>query len=122
MLDDPRVTVDPRDVADLLRESQGRFDAILLDVDNGPSALTQSSNRWLYARAGIEAARRALRPRGHLAVWSAGEDPGYEVLLGRAGFSVRSLRVRAHRDGPVASGARGRGARHVIFVAVRPPS
>ena len=122
LLDDPRVTVDPRDVADLLRESQGRFDAILLDVDNGPSALTQSSNRWLYARAGIEAARRALRPRGHLAVWSAGEDPGYEVLLGRAGFSVRSLRVRAHRDGPVASGARGRGARHVIFVAVRPPS
>jgi spermidine synthase len=122
LLDDPRVTIDARDVAEVLRGSPGAFDAILLDVDNGPRALTQAANRWLYARAGIEATRRALRPRGRLAVWSAAEDPGFEVLLGRAGFSARSIGVRAHRAGPAASGAPGRGARHVIFVADRPPS
>ena len=120
LLDDPRVIIDARDVADVLREGKGRFDAILLDVDNGPSALTQASNQWLYTRAGIDAARRALRPGGRLAVWSAAEAPPFEALLGRAGFDARSVRVRAHRAGAGASGARGSGARHVIFIAVRP--
>jgi spermidine synthase len=117
LLDDPRVTVEARDVMALLRESADRFDAILLDVDNGPSALTQASNRWLYARAGVDAAARALRPGGRLAVWSAGEDPAFEALLGRAGLAARSVRVRAHRAAP---GSSGRGAHHVIFLGVRP--
>ncbi len=117
LLDDPRVVVEVRDVAAVLRESADRFDAILLDVDNGPSALTQASNRWLYGRAGVDAAARALRPGGRLAVWSAGEDPAFEALLGRAGLAARSVRVRAHRARP---GSSGRGAHHVIFLGVRP--
>jgi spermidine synthase len=110
LLDDPRVSVEARDCAAILRESAARFDAVLLDVDNGPSALTQGSNRWLYAREGLEAAARALRPGGRLAVWSAGDDPAFASRLARAGFEVRTARARAHR---------GRGARHAIFVGVR---
>jgi spermidine synthase len=119
LLDDPRVTVDARDVAEVLRESAGRFDAILLDVDNGPSALTQAENRRLYTRAGIDAAARALRPGGRLAVWSAGADAAFEERLLRSGFDARTVRVRAHRS---AAGARGRGARQAIFLAARLPT
>ncbi len=117
LLDDPRVTTTARDVAAVLRESAASFDAILLDVDNGPSALTQASNNWLYGRAGIAAAARALRPGGRLAVWSAGEDPAFEALLGRAGLSARTIRVRAHR---ASRGSAGRGAHQAIFLATRP--
>lgn len=117
LLDDPRVTIEARDVAAVLREGAARFDAVLLDVDNGPSALTQAANGWLYTRAGINAAARALRPGGRLAVWSAGEAPAFEALLQRAGLSARAVRVRAHRASP---GASGRGAHHVIFLGERP--
>jgi spermidine synthase len=109
-LDDPRLTVDARDVAVVLRDpaSAGRFDAILLDVDNGPAELTQKRNVWLYSPAGLAAARKALRPGGALAVWSAGEAPGFDRELTRAGFAAKIHRVRAR-------GPRG-GARHVVFV------
>jgi spermidine synthase len=107
MLDDPRVTVETRDCAAILRESEGRFDAILLDVDNGPSALTQAANRALYGHEGLRAAARALRPGGRFAVWSAGEDRAFLARMTRAGFAARAVRARAH--------ARA-GARHVIFV------
>lgn len=117
LLDDARVAIDARDVAAVLREGGAKFDAILIDVDNGPTAMPlQGSNDWLYGRAGIEAAARSLRPGGRLAVWSAGDDPAYEARLSRFGFEAKTVRVRAHRAGP---GARGRGARQVIFVGVK---
>ena len=111
LLDDPRVTVDARDCAEILRESEARFDAILLDVDNGPSALTAPANAWLYAPEGLAAAARALRPGGRLAVWSAGDDPSFAGRLTRAGFAASTERARAH-----GGGGRRPGARHVIFV------
>jgi spermidine synthase len=107
ILDDPRVTVEPRDCAAILRESVARFDAIMLDVDNGPSALTQAANRSLYSHGGLVAAARALRPGGRFAVWSAGEDRAFLARMGRAGFAARVVRARAHEKS---------GARHVIFV------
>jgi len=116
LLDDPRVTVEVRDCAEILRESKARFDAILLDVDNGPAALTQESNRWLYGREGLDTAARATRPGGRLVVWSAGGDEAFAGRLARVGFTVTTESVRAHRAGP---GGKGRGARHVLFVGVR---
>jgi len=111
LLDDPRVTVESRDCAAVLRESEARFDAVLLDVDNGPAALTQAQNRWLYGAQGLRAAARALRPGGRLTVWSAGDDPTFTQRMKRAGFAARALPARAHE-----AGGQGRGARHVIFV------
>jgi spermidine synthase len=115
MLDDPRVTVDVRDVGDVAREKVGAFDAILLDVDNGPSALTDGGNAWLYGREGTATLARALRPGGLLAVWSAGEDPTYVAMLTRARLAAQAVAVRARREG-----GRGRGARHVIFLGRKP--
>lgn len=114
LLDDPRVTVEARDCAAVLREGEGRFDAVLLDVDNGPRALCLGTNRWLYTREGLAATARAIRPGGRLAVWSAGGDPTFVERLTRAGFAARAVAERAHR-----AGTRGRGARHVIFVGER---
>ena len=109
-LDDPRVTLAEADVADTIAASRSTFDAILLDVDNGPDGLTVESNDRLYSPAGLAAARGALRPGGVLAVWSAAPDPGFTQRLRRAGFSVAEEAVRA----------RGRkGPRHVIWVATR---
>jgi len=117
LLDDPRVAVEERDCAAVVRESAARFDAILLDVDNGPSALTLASNGWLYGHAGLVAAARALRPGGRLAVWSRGDDPAFVARLSGTGFAARALHARAHRG---TTGSRGRGAHHVVFVGVVP--
>ena len=110
-LKDPRVQVAIGDVGDLLRESRDTFDAILLDVDNGPNAFTATSNAGLYDDRGLAAARAALHPGGKLAVWSAREDRRFEQRLRYAGFAVKVERVRARlkRGGP----------RHVIFVGTR---
>ena len=110
-LRDERVTVHEVDVAVMLRAEVQAFDAILLDVDNGPDGLTQEANDWLYSRAGLNASYQALRPRGVLAVWSAGTDRAFTKRLGQAGFEVDEVPVRAHR---------GKGARHVIWVARTP--
>jgi spermidine synthase len=108
-LDDPRVAVHEGDVAALIRGSRAGYDAILLDVDNGPEGLTMAGNDALYSLAGLGAARGALRPGGVLAVWSAAPDRAFEGRLRRAGFAVEVEAVRAHR---------GRsGARHVIWFA-----
>ncbi len=107
-LQDERVSVREVDVAVLLREEVRAFDAILLDVDNGPEGLTQEDNDWLYSRAGLNTTYRALRPGGVLAVWSAGSDPAFTKRLQRAGFEAEEVVVRAHR---------GKGSRHVIWVA-----
>jgi spermidine synthase len=110
-LRDPRVTVRAIDVAQLLKQERSRYDAILLDVDNGPEALPQSGNSWLYGRAGLAAALAALRAEGLLAVWSAGPDPAFSERLRAVGFEVEEVEVRA----------RGytRGTRHTIWIARR---
>lgn len=108
-LDDPRVEVAVGDVADRLEP--GAFDIVLLDVDNGPEALTLASNRNLYGRRGIARLRETLRPGGVVAVWSAGDDPRFTHELGRGGFEVAVHRVRAR--------ASGKGSRHVVFVGRR---
>jgi spermidine synthase len=110
-LRDPRVAVEVGDVGATLGASSGRFDAVLLDVDNGPDALTASSNATLYSDRGLAAALEALRPAGVLAVWSAWEDRRFEQRLRYAGFAVRVERVRGRlkRGGPM----------HTIFLAAK---
>jgi spermidine synthase len=108
-LSDPRVQIEECDVAAILRTSPGRFDAVLLDVDNGPTALTASSNAGLYDDQGVAAVRASLRPGGVLAVWSARDDPQFERRLRISGFSVQRDRVRSRPSGG--------GARHTVFVA-----
>jgi spermidine synthase len=110
-LTDSRVTIVEMDVGRLIREARASYDAILLDVDNGPDGLTRNSNDALYNKAGLIAAREALRPGGVLAVWSSGPDQGFTENLRRAGFSVEEIKARAN-------GKRG-GARHVIWIATR---
>jgi spermidine synthase len=111
-LEDPRVRLELADVGDVLRASTGAFDAVLLDVDNGPSAFTTEGNAGLYDDRGLAAAFAALRPEGTLAVWSAREDRKFEQRLRHAGFRVEAQRVRAR-------GKRG-GPRHVIFLGTAP--
>ena len=112
-LDDPRTLVHQGDVGDVIRGAQGRFDAILLDVDNGPDGLTRASNDRLYDAYGLRAARDALRPGGVLAVWSSGPDEGFTRRLKQSGFSTEVVNIRAN-------GKRG-GARHVIWIAATDP-
>jgi spermidine synthase len=107
-LDDARVTITVADVGALIRSAASRYDAILLDVDNGPDGLTVAANDALYGEAGLEAARKALMPGGVLAVWSQGPDRHFTQRLRRAGLSVEEIKVRASRSGG--------GARHVIWL------
>ncbi|MFT7221012.1 MAG: spermidine synthase [Candidatus Azotimanducaceae bacterium] len=109
-LADKRVQVIVSDVAELISRAVGEYDAILLDVDNGPEGLTQDENDDLYSLMGLEEAYHALRPSGVLAVWSAGPSPQFNSLLQKAGFRVDERHVRAHN---------GRGARHIIWLAKR---
>jgi spermidine synthase len=111
-LDDARVSIDPRDVAMTIRENPGRFDAVLLDVDNGPSAFTSTENAGLYSNDGIAASRAALVPGGVLAVWSSRDDRKFEQRLRYHGFAVTvaAVRGRLKKGGP----------RHTIFVGVTP--
>ena len=108
-LDDPRVTVQETDVAELIAAAEGAYDAILLDVDNGPGGLDREANEGLYFHTGLKAVRRALRPRGVLAVWSATPSADFVRRLKVTGYAVDEVMVRASR--------RGRGARHIIWLA-----
>ncbi|WP_294198535.1 spermidine synthase [uncultured Sphingomonas sp.] len=110
-LDDPRVTLEIGDVGATIRAGVGRYDAILLDVDNGPDGLTRPANDGLYGPRGLAAARAALRPGGVLAVWSAAPDPRFARRLADSGFTVDEQKVRAR--------ANGKGATHVIWFATR---
>jgi spermidine synthase len=112
-LADPRVRVEVADVAATLEESSCRFDAVLLDVDNGPAAFTAAGNAGLYSDAGLAAIRRALVPDGVVAVWSAWEDRRFEQRLRYGGFTVRVERVRARLS-------KG-GPHHTIFIGSRQP-
>jgi spermidine synthase len=108
---DPRVRIREEDVGHLIRGERSTFDAILLDVDNGPEGLTRKANDALYSVAGLSAAHTALRPGGVLAVWSSGPNPKFTRRLRKTGFGVDEVRVTA-------KGPRG-GARHVIWIATR---
>jgi spermidine synthase len=108
-LADLRVSIHVGDVAGPIGAARAVYDAILLDVDNGPEGLTSAENDGLYTSAGLQAARQALRPKGILAVWSAGPDAGFMRRLQRAGFAVEEVRVRANKGKS--------GARHVIWIA-----
>jgi spermidine synthase len=107
-LKDSRSRVVVGDVGKILRQEPGSFDAIMLDVDNGPEGLTRRENNWLYSDAGLATAQKALRPNGVLAVWSAGQDRHFSERLRKTGFQVEECTVRAHR---------GKGARHCIWLA-----
>ena len=93
-LNDPRVDLIVGDVADVIRDSKSRFDAVLLDVDNGVDSFTLPHNSWLYTPDGLAAAHRALRPCGALAIWSVGTERTFERRLRRAGFTASSYPVR----------------------------
>jgi spermidine synthase len=110
-LTDPRVSLRQADVGQLIRSKDTIFDAILLDVDNGPEGLTRESNDALYGIAGLSATRAALHPGGVLAVWSSGPNRKFNARLHIAGFEVDEVRVRAN-------GSHG-GAWHVIWIATR---
>lgn len=110
-LDDPRVTLAMQDVADAIAEGRGRYDAILLDVDNGPDGLVRGANDRLYTMRGLAAARAALTPGSVLAVWSAGADAAFTRRLVDAGFAVDEMKVRARSN--------GKGPQHVIWFAQR---
>jgi spermidine synthase len=98
-------------VAEILKAEQRAYDAILLDVDNGPEGLTRKDNNWLYSPSGLNAALTALRPAGVLAVWSASPNSAFAQRLCEAGFEVHESRVRSRGS--------GKGAWHTIWLAVR---
>ncbi len=108
-LDDPRVELVMADVSDVIEADRGCYDAILLDVDNGPDGLVREDNNRIYSRRGLLAARAALRPGGVLAVWSAAKDAAFAARLTKAGFRVDEVGVRARSN--------GKGPMHVIWFA-----
>ncbi|ATX82094.1 Spermine/spermidine synthase [Mariprofundus ferrinatatus] len=111
-LNDPRVVVLEQDVGRVMKEHRNSFDAIMLDVDNGPDAFTRDDNDSLYGLRGVNDAYDALKPGGVLSVWSAFADSSFTQRLIKVGFDVEEHRVRAHKSQS--------GNRHTIWVAVRP--
>ncbi len=111
-LEDPRARLQQGDVLARIAEARGAFDAILLDVDNGPSAVSHAANERLYGEMGVRACRDALRAGGVLAVWSAGPEERYRARLEKAGLEVEVKAVPAREGTP-------RGARHVVFLGVK---
>jgi spermidine synthase len=107
-LNDDRVRVYLGDVAELFMTKQASYDAILLDVDNGPEAFTHDDNSELYSIESLNAIRQTLRPNGMLAVWSAWHDPRFTKKLKKAKFKVSFKIVRAHK---------GKGSKHTIYLA-----
>lgn len=110
-LDDRRVTLAMGDVAAAIGQATAAYDAILLDVDNGPDGLTRPANDGIYSSAGLAAAKKALRPGGVLAIWSASPDTAFGRQLERAGLTVETVKVRAREN--------GKGPAHVIWFATR---
>ncbi len=110
-LDDDRLRLFPGDVGDLITGVQNRYDAILLDVDNGPDGLVRDANNRIYSKTGLAEARVALRPGGVLAIWSAAPDPAFTNRLKRARFDVEEVVVHARSN--------GKGPRHMIWFATK---
>ncbi len=107
-LDDKRAEVYVGDVADLFKTEQATYDAVLLDVDNGPEGFTQADNNNLYSIESLRAIGQTLHPDGVLAIWSAWHDPKFTQQLKKAHFDVEIKTVRAHK---------GKGSRHTIYLA-----
>jgi spermidine synthase len=110
-LDDLRVTIEIADVGRVIGAHKTSYDAILLDVDNGPEGLSRDGNDRLYSLAGLSKSHAALKPGGVLAVWSAHPDAKFTRRLGETGFKVEEIAVR-ERHGK-------KGARHTIWMATR---
>ena len=110
-IDDERTRIHQGDVVALLKHPGKKFDAILLDVDNGPEAMTASANGWLYTRGGLKTIYEKLRPEGIVAIWSVRADHAFTGRLKKTGFKVQAHTVRARP---------GKGSRHTIFVAQKP--
>ena len=111
-LNDPRVEVKQEDVAKTIRDKTSFWDAVLLDVDNGPEALTRKSNHQLYTRSGLKASFCALRPGGFLSVWSAGDNDAFTLQLRQCGFHTEKKIVRARNS--------HKGSRHILWLAQKP--
>ena len=111
-LDDDRVSVHEFDVAELIKTPEGGYNAILLDVDNGPQGLTVKENDWLYSPNGLDTTFAALKPKGVLAVWSSGPEAAFAKRLRRAGFEVEEVGLRARGKG------KG-GAHYTVYLAER---
>jgi len=111
-LEDPRASIREADAVDVIRSHVSAFDAILLDVDNGPEGLIRKANDALYDCNGLRAVHRALRHGGVLAVWSSGPNPAFSIRLRNAGFKVDEVNVRAT--------TKRKGARHVIWFGTKP--
>jgi spermidine synthase len=110
LLDDPRVTVTVADALPLIRKAHANYyDALILDVDNGPSGMVKASNRSLYSHNGLRAVLHALKPGGRAAFWSAGEDPHFKMRLKQRGFRVGGIRAKVHE--------RAKRAAYMIYVA-----
>lgn len=107
-LDDSRVAVHLGDVAELFTTGQATYDAVLLDVDNGPESFTHADNNKLYSAESLRAIHKTLKPGGVLAIWSAWQDPAFSRHLQRIDFKVETRPVRAHK---------GKGSRHTIYLA-----
>jgi spermidine synthase len=110
VIDDPRVEIIAGDVAEVLAASHARFDAIMLDVDNGATGLTAAANNGLYSAKGLAAARATMRPHGRLAVWSADSDPRFAARMEQAGFTVEVVKARTHPTG---------GSWNTLFIGTR---
>ncbi len=110
-LDDKRLFLEIADVGVLIGEAKTYYDAILLDVDNGPDGLTRKGNNGLYSGKGLAATKAALKPGGILAIWSAAPDEKFKKALSDAGFMVDEIAVRARQN--------GKGAKHVIWFATK---
>jgi spermidine synthase len=108
-LDDPRVLLRMGDVGDAIATATNEYDAILLDVDNGPDGLVRDENDRIYSRTGLQAAKRALTTGGVLAIWSAATDKAFTARLIRAGFAVHEVQVSARGN--------GKGPKHTIWFA-----
>lgn len=108
-LDDPRVRLVQGDVGAAIDAARNAYDAILLDVDNGPDGLVRDANDAIYSARGLDVAMQALTPGGILAIWSAAPDPAFTKRLARAGFAVEETVVRAREN--------GKGPRHTIWFA-----
>ncbi len=111
-LEDPRVSAQVEDVAETIRKTKSAWDAILLDVDNGPGGLARQANNRLYGSAGLKTAWAALRPGGILSFWSSGADEAFTRRLKQSGFQTETTTVRARKL--------GKGGRHTIWLAVKP--
>ncbi|MCJ7685852.1 MAG: hypothetical protein MUO68_16340, partial [Desulfobacteraceae bacterium] len=111
-LDDPRVSVEEEDVAETISKRKSAWDAILLDVDNGPDGLTRKANDRLYSRSGLKTFFSALCPGGILAVWSSGADEAFTRRLKQCGFQTETIAVPARKS--------GKGGRHTIWLAGKP--